>query len=625
MDTKTDILYRYPYPIALTYHNADNAREVTAAHDQRLKLFEVALKYLASIAIAQYVRQAGDDEKVNQTLRGLSRPSLGQWNGFLREILTYYDRTGRRDALFIPEMYEAYFQKSKERPALCRAYNTLRNFLQGRDDSHLTAMSLRQFFDLMINYRNKTVGHGALSRAQCEPLVAPLLEGLEEMLGELAFLRDHRLVYIEDVRLRRGHYSHEMVSFMGSTPPTRMKSAFIAESTANYRIEEQLYLCRREQDVPQLSLHPLMIVSQGDVLFLNESAYGRDIEYLSYQTGQIKRPDRLIEDFHEIFGGIMATAEKVPPPSPPPPATPYERGLLAIEEEDWSTAIECLGKVLSDDPNYAAAQAQLAEAQRQGEWAGQYQRALQAFDAGQLDEALAGFQALENVAGPSYRDLVDRMATARSAQAKVQTLETLYAQAEEAQAARQWDRTLDLLRRAQELSPGYRGVDTLLEKHRRLEDLYRQAMTALAARKWAAALTALHQLQALEPEYKDLFALLGRAQQGLDTEAALAERYSRAQTAVALEDWEGAAALLEEIIAQDNAYRDATNLLRQAREKLTVFCWNCSSPVPPGRKFCGKCGSPREKPAAVACPNCGRENPPGKRFCGKCGTRLPSG
>ena len=33
METKTDILYRYPYPIALTYHNADNAREVMAAHD----------------------------------------------------------------------------------------------------------------------------------------------------------------------------------------------------------------------------------------------------------------------------------------------------------------------------------------------------------------------------------------------------------------------------------------------------------------------------------------------------------------------------------------------------------------------------------------------------------------
>ena len=624
MDTKTDILYRYPYPIALTYHNADNAREVMAAHDQRLKLFEVTLKYLASIAIGQYVRQAGDDEKVNRALRGLARPSLGQWNGFLREILTYYDRTGKRDALFIPEMYEVYFQKSRERPALCHAYNTLRNFLRGRDDSRLTSLSLRQFFDLTINYRNKTVGHGAQTRAQCEPLIEPLLEGLEEMLGQLTFLRDHRLVYIEDVRLRRGKYAHAMMSFMGSTPPMRMKAAYVAQDTADYKIEEQLYLCRREEDVPELSLHPLVIVSQGDVLFLNESALERDIEYLSYQTGQVKRPDRLIEDFHEVFSGILAAAEKAPPP-PPPPATPYERGLLAVEEENWGEAIEWLDKVPSDDPNYGAAQARLAEAQQQGEWAGQYQRALQAFDAGRLDEALAGFDALQKTAVADYRDVSSRMAAIRSAQAKTQTLETFYAQMEETQAARQWDRTLDLLVRIQELSPGYRGADKLLEKHRRLEDLYRQAMTALATHKWAVALTTLHQLQALEPDYKDLAMLLERVQGGLDAEVALAEGYSRAQAAMALEDWEGAAALLEEIVAQDEAYRDAADLLHQAREKLIVPCWNCGHPLPPGRKFCGRCGSLREKPDVVVCPNCGHESPAGKKFCGKCGTRLAVG
>lgn len=622
MDTKTDILYRYPYPIALTYHNANNAREVMAAHDQRLKLFEVTLKYLASIAIAQYVRQAGDDEKVNRALRGLARPSLGQWNGFLREILTYYDRAGKRDALFIPEMYEVYFQKSRERPVLCHACNALRNFLRGRDDSRLTSLSLRQFFDLMINYRNKTVGHGVLTRAQCEPLIDPLFDGLEEMLGQLTFLRDHRLVYIEDVRLRRGKYAHEMTSFMGSTPPMRVKNAYVAEGPADYKTEEQLYLCRRKEDVPQLSLHPLMIAWQGDVMFLNESARERDIEYLSYQTGQVKRPDRLIEDFYEIFAGIMAVAET--PLPPPPPATPYERGLLAVEKEDWSAAIEWLDKVPPDDANYAAAQARLAEAQQQGEWAGQYQRALQALDAGRLDEALAGFHDLQSAAGSGYRDVSRRVAAIRTAQAKAQTLERLYARVEEAQAAQRWDHILDLLDRIQKLSPGYRGVDTLLEKHRHLEDLYRQTMTALATHKWAAALTTLHQLQALQPDYKDLASLLERAQAGLDAEAVLVERYGRAQTAIALEDWAGAAALLEEITTEDSSYRNAADLLRQVREKLTVPCWNCGHPLPPDRKFCGKCGSPREKPTTVFCPDCGRENPAGKKFCGKCGTRLPS-
>ncbi len=625
MENKTSILYRYPYPIALTYHNADNAREVMAAHDQRLKLFEVTLKYMASITIAQYVRQAGDDEKVNQTLQGLSRPSLGQWNGFLREILSYYDRTGQRDTLFIPHMYEAYFQKSRERPALCQAYNALRNFLQGRGDSHTTSLSLRQFFDVMINYRNKTIGHGALTRAQCEPLIDPLFEGLEEMLGQLTFLQDHRLVYIEDVRLRRGKYAHEMVSFMGSTPPTRMKSAYVAQAPSDYKTEEQLYLCRHDQDVPSLSLHPLMIAWQGDVLFLNESARERDIEYLSYQTGQIKRPDRLIEDFYEIFSGILAALEKAPPTPPTPPATTYDRGLLAIEEENWSEAIEWLSKVPSNDPNYEAAQTRLTEAQQQGEWAGEYQRTLQALDAGRLEEALAGFKALQTTAGRGYRDVSNRIAAVRAAQAKAQTLEKLFVQMEKAQTAHQWDRTLDLLGRIQELSPGYRGVDTLLEKHRRLDDLYRQVMTAIATRKWAAALTMLHQLEAMEPQYKDLPTLMDRVQKGLDTDAELAQRYSRAQAAIALKNWDEAATLLQQIVTQNSDYRDAADLLRQTQEKLTVPCWKCGTLLPPVRKFCGTCGSPREKPAAFVCANCGYKNPVSRKFCGRCGTQLTPG
>jgi hypothetical protein len=621
METKTDILYRYPYPIALTYHNADNAREVMAAHDQRLKLFEVILKYLASVAIAQYARQAGDDEKVNRALRGLSRPSLGQWNGFLREVLSYYHRSDKRDALFIPEMYDAYFQKSRERPALCGAYNMLRNFLRDRDDSRTTSLSLRQFFDLMITYRNKTVGHGALTRAQCQPLVDPLLDGLEEMLGQLTFLRDHRLVYVEGVRLRRGKYAHEMISFMGSTPPMRMKNAYVAPDPDGYRTEEQLYLCGYDSDVPALSLHPLMIVWQNDVLFLNESAHERDIEYLSYQTGQVKRPDRLIEDFQEIFGGIVLGTQETPPP-PAPPATPYERGLQALENEDWRAAIEALSQVPEDDPIHTAAQERLQEAQQQGRWAGQYQRARQAQEAGQWQEALEGFEALTADAGPDYRDVTRRIAAVRAAQAKAQTLETLHDQMEGARAARHWDRALDLLERIQKLSPGYRGVDALLEKHRHLEELYYQGTAALGNRQWAAAWTTLNQLQALASDYKDLPALLKRAQEGLVAEAVLAERYSRAQSALALKEWEQARALLEEIVAQNPGYRNTADLLNQARAKLTVACWNCGQPVPPDRKFCGRCGSPREKPVATICSNCGRENPVGKKFCGQCGTRL---
>src|SRR5271170_4033215 len=49
-------------------------------------------------------------------------------------------------------------------------------------------------------------------------------------------------------------------------------------------------------------------------------------------------------------------------------------------------------------------------------------------------------------------------------------------------------------------------------------------------------------------------------------------------------------------------------------------CSNCKTENPPGKKFCGDCGTP----LANLCPKCAADNPAGKRFCGECGTALGS-
>jgi hypothetical protein len=51
-------------------------------------------------------------------------------------------------------------------------------------------------------------------------------------------------------------------------------------------------------------------------------------------------------------------------------------------------------------------------------------------------------------------------------------------------------------------------------------------------------------------------------------------------------------------------------------------CRSCGNTIPPGRGFCGRCGSPVQRPSVGLCPNCGRQNPAGDRFCGRCGARL---
>jgi hypothetical protein len=618
MDVKFDILYRYPYPLAMTYHNADNAREVLGAHDQRIKLFEVILKYLASIVIAQYVHDGAEDEQVNNTLRGLARPSLGQWNGFLRQILSYYDRLGKADRLFIPEMYPTYFEKSKDRPVLAEAYNAMRNFLEERTDSSTTSLSIRQFFDIMITYRNKTVGHGSLTRYHCEQINDVLLNGLVELLTALPFLKDHRLVYIEDVRVRRGSYTHEMISFMGSTPPSRMKSAYIAENPDEYRVEEQLYLCGRDNDIPMLSLHPLMIAWQGDVLFLNESEREKDIEYLSYQTGQIKKPDRLVEDFKEILGAIFSEEQIVPPVSVA--QSPFEQGVAAMEAESWAQAVALLSQVPEDAEEYATAQARLVEAQQQRDLENKYRSLRQLMDEGQWEQALDLIKDIRAV-DADYHDVRALTTAVRTQQARERSLETLYGQVQEALAAKKWERALDLLRRLRELNADYRDVAVLLNHHEHLASLHDQAVQAMAQRKWAVAITVLNQVKALEPDYKNVDELLAKTQAGLDAEADLAELYDRAKEAMALDNWSESLELLEQLEKQDAEFRDVQQLLGTVRSRLTIPCWRCGSPVSPERKFCGKCGAPREKPAQLiwTCWQCGAQVPSRRKFCGKCG------
>jgi class 3 adenylate cyclase/tetratricopeptide (TPR) repeat protein len=49
-----------------------------------------------------------------------------------------------------------------------------------------------------------------------------------------------------------------------------------------------------------------------------------------------------------------------------------------------------------------------------------------------------------------------------------------------------------------------------------------------------------------------------------------------------------------------------------------VLCANCGADNAPGRKFCGRCGSPLSR----MCPTCGAANEPDVSFCGECGSGL---
>jgi tetratricopeptide (TPR) repeat protein len=316
--------------------------------------------------------------------------------------------------------------------------------------------------------------------------------------------------------------------------------------------------------------------------------------------------------------------------------------------------VALLSQVAEDAEEYATAQARLGEAQQQQDLANKYHRVRQLMDEGQWQPALALIGEIRTV-DASYRDVRALARAVRTQQARERSLEVLYGQVQEALAAAQWERALDLLRRLHELNADYQDVGVLLAHHEHLSTLHDRAVEAMGQHKWAVATTLLNQIKALEPEYKNVDELIARVQVGLDAEAELAELYDRAKAAMALENWSEALDLLQQLDKQRAGFRDVRQLLATVQGRTTIPCWRCGHPVPPGRKFCGKCGAPRkkptrltwtcwrcgaqvaasrkfcgkcgaprEKPRTVICPKCGRENSADRKFCVGCGTSLGS-
>ncbi len=217
-----DISRKYPYPLAATYwrafYAAANADE---SHEYLLDLYEITLKYCAAIAVSQYIADGVNDAKVNQDLLHLQRPSLGHWQGWLRDILMLYQRTKRH--LVVPEL--ATFYTRSDAAGLLQAYQTLQR--QVEDRSTISKVTPRQFFELLGAYRNR-LAHGARPSSYAKERVAEvLLPAMRELFRQLSFLAEYRLVYLSEVTVEFDEhqsgpvhfaYAHSLTYLTGDSP-----------------------------------------------------------------------------------------------------------------------------------------------------------------------------------------------------------------------------------------------------------------------------------------------------------------------------------------------------------------------------------------------------------------------
>ncbi|HKO24449.1 MAG TPA: hypothetical protein VJY65_06865, partial [Chloroflexota bacterium] len=335
-----DVSRKYPYPLAATYwrafYAAANADE---SHEYLLDLYEITLKYCAAIAVSQYIADGVNDAKVNQDLQHLQRPSLGHWQGWLRDILMLYHRTKRH--LVVPEL--ATFYQRSDAVGLLQAYQTLQR--QVEDRSTISKVTPRQFFELLGAYRNR-LAHGARPSSYAKERVANvLMPAMRELFRQLSFLAEYRLVYLSKVTVEfderqseplRYAYAHSLTYLTGDSPRVSPVPQVLSQAWRDRR----LYLLDKGGGFqPLLSLHPLLIFRPCErcnrhQAFVLNATKDRALDYLSYQCTHHFNPTEYVDDVRLLLEGLTATTERDrPQPSSGVDAMPLGTGRDTRDKE----------------------------------------------------------------------------------------------------------------------------------------------------------------------------------------------------------------------------------------------------------------------------------------------------
>jgi tetratricopeptide (TPR) repeat protein len=262
---------------------------------------------------------------------------------------------------------------------------------------------------------------------------------------------------------------------------------------------------------------------------------------------------------------------------PDPTATSeglYQRALQAIEEEDWQRAFDLLNQVIKLNPERKEAPEKLAYAGRQARLAALYAAARRAMEGGRWQEAMDELGEVLS-AEPNYRDagdLLERARTAHQGQDVAHSVSDLYDRGVEYIEAGAWEEAVQCLRQVQQILPGYKQSQSLLnEAERHLRPGPRLFWENGILRKIALPLV-LGLGLGLGLLALIIGAVLFVQNNSASVTPELATRvshnpaqvYSEAQQAFLAADWDKAIELFDAILTKDRNYQDAAALRKEA-------------------------------------------------------------
>jgi hypothetical protein len=281
------VVAEYPYPIAANYRRLLETSDWEARTRRCLEVFKFGIRTITLGILSQYLlrdlHQVRDAELDGRLCKHLKQASLGQWVDFF--FLTLRAYRGKRELLFIPELYDLYWDSSQK--------------------PHQPQDGLRQPFDELAQIRN-SLAH--LRTVPVDPvgwqvLGSSTLGHLRTVLGRFSFLRDYDLIRL--VARQGKEYEYE-----------RYTGYKISLHSSEFHMQEDLrigwfYLTRQDQLV--LALHPLFVLWAGEEEPELQAASERDaavyeraslevVEYVATVAGVLvgDRNTELRDQFREL-------------------------------------------------------------------------------------------------------------------------------------------------------------------------------------------------------------------------------------------------------------------------------------------------------------------------------------
>jgi hypothetical protein len=277
MLTERDLIANYPRPVVEAYLRAQKTtlsrtvsprEKVTAL----TALGEVVTQYTAVLAIAQYGAYGLQDKDTENELRKFARDAgqvaFGVWLGLLQRTVRAFEQSGFANEAIVPPSFLHPAHKGE----LLELYQTVQAFVgrfrESQDQAgKVYVVSCQQVLEMLLRLRN-IIAHGAalddvdLATLDCTKALAQL----RTLLGEMKFLAEYSLVYIDQIVVANGKHVHEARTAMGRFLP---RAPFEFDRPLN---TNSFYIFHPTRDEPLICLGPLLRQENDDILIAPAAA-----------------------------------------------------------------------------------------------------------------------------------------------------------------------------------------------------------------------------------------------------------------------------------------------------------------------------------------------------------------